>query len=694
VTFFDDQKFLFWDSEFFNVNEPVVNPVCAAFEFRGKGALQHIAPRWWTHENEDSKRFLRTYLTDLSREYVFAAYSVEAECRFLHAIGVDYRKVRWIDLWVEYKHLLNKNNKLAYGKQLIRGKPRQTKPPPRKIKEWEIQDTSVEEEAGIHFKAETGLAACTYKLLDQIRDTDHKKAMRNLIIQGGPFSEEEKGAILDYCEEDTVLLPDIFSRMLEEYQELGKELDETFFREMLWRGEYAMRSAQMTILGYPCDLRRTRNLANNIPHLLNAMAVDVNKLMFPVTGFNWFTFKKKDLSFAMNQKDISDWLLANRPGWPTSDNGRAKLDSETLEQYSDARHAYDATVEDQLLRIQKTRSALRGFEKHREVGKKGFMDYVGSDGRVRPFFGIYTAQSSRSQPQATGFLFLKSAWLRCLVTPNAASYLFGIDFGSQEFLIAALLSGDEAMIQDYLSGDPYVAFGIRAGIIPEGGTKQTHALEREICKALILGTLYGLGRRNMALKISNDAKVSCSEEQAGSYITLFKRSYPRYILWRQDVLAEYDIRKVLTLADGWCMWGDNDNPLSVMNCPVQGTGAVVMRYAVKIAQEKEVNVIKTLHDALYGEALMDNFLALERMWDSMLEAWVFVMRHATGRDDIPMIRLEADAWSRGFAEEGKFHTPKGYLVTVTHDYIDKRAKEEYKLYEKYLNRSLDDLEFW
>ena len=68
-----------------------------------------------------------------------------------------------------------------------------------------------------------------------------------------------------------------------------------------------------------------------------------------------------------------------------------------------------------------------------------------------------------------------------------------VDWSQQEFGIAASLSGDEAMMDAYRSGDPYLAFGKQAGRIPADGTKQTHGAERDLFKACVLGVQYGMG---------------------------------------------------------------------------------------------------------------------------------------------------------------------------------------------------------
>jgi hypothetical protein len=62
--------------------------------------------------------------------------------------------------------------------------------------------------------------------------------------------------------------------------------------------------------------------------------------------------------------------------------------------------------------------------------------------------------------------------------------------------IAAALSGDDRMIQGYLSGDPYLAFAKAAGLATPDATKASHKAIRDRCKSIVLGINYGKMRTN------------------------------------------------------------------------------------------------------------------------------------------------------------------------------------------------------
>jgi hypothetical protein len=73
-----------------------------------------------------------------------------------------------------------------------------------------------------------------------------------------------------------------------------------------------------------------------------------------------------------------------------------------------------------------------------------------------------------------------------LCKPQAGRALVTIDFKSQEVLVAAALSKDYSMLEDYL-GDIYLGQGIKTGFIPEGATKKSHSVMRNNFKPVVLG---------------------------------------------------------------------------------------------------------------------------------------------------------------------------------------------------------------
>lgn len=669
-------KYCFIDFEYNETNEERLNLVSSSFQ------VDNGAPQTdWLHRDPNSMENLRAQLVALRDEgVVFVAYNAMAEGRAFHSLGIDPRSCQWFDEFLEYRMLINHNHRLAYGKQLIDGKEKFTYPPKPK---WNL--TEEEKEQQDRSKPNDGLAAACYKLLGKKIDTKFKDAVRDLIIScPEEFTQEQKEEILAYNESDIKYLPLLKDRIIEEYKLLGVRITKEFFDQILLRGDYAARTAVMESLGYPVDTLKLIALAESVPHILAEVQRDINR-QFPEQQF--FYWNKKEKRYSWNQNKTREWIatLPYADKWMLTDGGKSgvkqySLKLDAFKKFFDYKHDYPQyNVGAQFVRFLATRKNLNGFALG-ESKKKTIFDYLGTDGRVRPYFNIYKAQSSRSQPSATSFLFLKSAWMRAIVSPNPGRLICGIDYKSQEFLLAALISQDREMLKAYHSGDPYLYLAKLANAVPSDATKSTHGHERNLFKSTTLGIQYSMTKTGLAVKLSADTGVPHSQEEAQALINQFNRAYRDHARWKQRALKNYRRNKRIELPCGWMMFGDNDNERSVGNVPIQGLGASIMREAVRRAQDNGLDVIKTLHDALYIEFDHGDWGAIDQLASSMQSAFrsffpSVVPEHAT-------VGLDCNIWGAG--APANLTTEQFDYIKCQEVYIDERAEREYEAYKEYL----------
>ena len=95
-----------------------------------------------------------------------------------------------------------------------------------------------------------------------------------------------------------------------------------------------------------------------------------------------------------------------------------------------------------------------------------------------------------------------------MIKPAESWGIAYIDWSQQEFGIAAALSGDEAMMRAYASGDPYLEFAKLAGAVPADATKKSHPDERKLFKATVLAVQYGMGAEALAERIQQPVIVA------------------------------------------------------------------------------------------------------------------------------------------------------------------------------------------
>jgi DNA polymerase I-like protein with 3'-5' exonuclease and polymerase domains len=221
---------------------------------------------------------------------------------------------------------------------------------------------------------------------------------------------------------------------------------------------------------------------------------------------------------------------------------------------------------------------------------------VGDDGRNRCLLSPFASKTGRNQPSNSRFIFGPSVWLRGLIKPSKGFCLVYLDYSQQEFGIAAALSGDEKMMKAYRSGDPYLAFAIQAGAVPQGATKKSHKVEREQFKACVLAVQYGMGEISLAQRINQPVA------RARQLLTLHRQTYRTFWAWSDATQDEAILNGKLWTTFGWEIRVKGQvNARSLRNFPMQGNGAEMLRIACIFLTEAGIRVCAPVHDAVLIE---------------------------------------------------------------------------------------------
>jgi hypothetical protein len=412
------------------------------------------------------------------------------------------------------------------------------------------------------------LGALVYHGLNAM-DGVEKTTMRNLAIRGGPFTAEERQALLEYCAEDVGALARLLPRML-------PQID---LPRALLRGRYGWAVAAMEHRGIPIDVPTFHRLRDRWGEMQTELVAEVD-VRFGV--YEGTTFKRDK---------FADWLITNNIPWPRLPTGQLDMGDDTFRSMA---KAYPQVSE-----LRELRSSL---------GKMRLFDdlAIGPDGRNRTAIMPFRASTSRNQPSNAKFIFGPSRWLRSLIKPEPGRALAYIDYCQQEFAIAAALSGDEDMKEAYRSGDPYLAFGKQAGAIPPDGTKATHKAERDRFKACVLAVQYGMGFESLADRIGQSPDV------AKWLLALHKRTYPSYWRWSESAVDRAMLTGSLHTVFGWPIHvGPADgsvrpaNGRSLANFACQANGAEMLRIACCLLVEDGVELCAPIHDAVLIEGNAD-----------------------------------------------------------------------------------------
>jgi DNA polymerase I len=315
-----------------------------------------------------------------------------------------------------------------------------------------------------------------------------KREMIDLILANGPELESRREEAMAYCEGDVDALGRVLPVMLP-FIDLGRAL---------LRGRYMANGASaMEHNGVPVDAPLWERLVTQWDAIKRGLidAVDADYHVYEDGVFRQVLFEQ---------------LLArlNIP-WSRLESGSLDLSDDIFRSMAKAHPVISPLRE---LRHTLSKLRLNGLS-------------IGEDQHNRTILSAFRARTGRNQPSSTRYIFGPSTWIRGLIRPTPGMGLAYIDWASQEIAIAGALSGDANLLQAYVDGDPYLAFGKQSGRLPADATKETHGVERELLKQCVLGINYAMGERSLALRLGQPEIV------ARNLLRDHRNTYPKFWSW-------------------------------------------------------------------------------------------------------------------------------------------------------------------
>jgi DNA polymerase I-like protein with 3'-5' exonuclease and polymerase domains len=221
-----------------------------------------------------------------------------------------------------------------------------------------------------------------------------------------------------------------------------------------------------------------------------------------------------------------------------------------------------------------------------------------------------------------------------LIKPPPGYGIAYVDWEQQEFGIAAALSGDERMMEAYISGDPYISFAKQAGAVSPEATKESARVERELFKACVLAVQYGMGAESLAGRIN--------QPTAGArlLLELHRETYRKFWEWSDSVVNHAMLFGKIWTVFGWHVHtASESNPRMLINFPMQANGAEMLRLACCLATERGIKVCAPVHDAILIEASLEDLdMAIAETQEAMEEASIFVLGGFKLRTDVKIIK--------------------------------------------------------
>jgi DNA polymerase I len=399
----------------------------------------------------------------------------------------------------------------------------------------------------------------------------YKEAMRKRILQGRPFSAEERAQILEYCASDIDALPRLLAKLLPHVNP----------DTALHWSEFVEVSAVMEHRGIPIDMEIFSQLQDK------QVWSFVRDAIVPKINPQYGVYAKgSDGDWHFSAALFEEYLARAGIDWPRHEaTGKLDLRSKTFDSMAKAYPELEA-----LRQLRHTRSKMRRIKLA-----------VGADGRNRTVLWPFTSKTGRSQPKASQWIFSPAVWLRALIKPGPGRAIAYIDWSAMEFQIAAALSGCKPMLELYDSGSPYIEFAKRFDEAPESATKKSHPHIHERYKVGCLGAQYSMQHLTLAQRLGVSTFVAY--EMLNQHRGLFSG----YWAWVEDWIAYALDTGIMHTPLGWtCRTGITEfNARSIGNFPVQATGADILRVACIEGHRRGLQLCGSVHDAIVIESSVD-----------------------------------------------------------------------------------------
>jgi DNA polymerase I len=190
--------------------------------------------------------------------------------------------------------------------------------------------------------------------------------------------------------------------------------------------------------------------------------------------------------------------------------------------------------------------------------------------------------------------------LRSAIRATSDKRLIKADMSQVELRIAAVLSGDTAMLAAYERGeDLHVATASRLLNVPRDTVTKE---QRQLAKAVNFGFVYGMGAKTFQTYAQSMFGVNLTEVEAARYRCTFFRIYPGLHKWHRSIEEGTVDTRTLTgrVRHGVSRFTDK------LNTPDQGTGADGLKLALARLYEDRLghgSPVLAIHDERVVEAL-------------------------------------------------------------------------------------------
>jgi hypothetical protein len=480
----------------------------------------------------------------LDQNALFLCYMSTAEFGFHQALGWG-QPARAIDIYVEFRHLTNDARVKSSG--------------------------STRREKGFY-----SLPGCLRYFGEDGLDVAHKQDMRERILRGPPFSNQEHQDIEQYGLDDTLALARAAKRVLPQIISLPHAYH---------RAQVGWALAKQERRGIPTKVTEVDHLRDRWNDIKASLVETVDRkygcyeVVDDVPHFR----DERLLAYARRQKPPINWP-------------RLESDARVPDKRSATFRAL-ALAYPQIGDLHELRSTLAQLRNNKLA--------IGCDGRNRCLLGLFGTKTGRNAPSSSEYIFGPAKCLRFLITSPPGMALIYRDFSQQEVRIAAIKSRDLALLAACDSGDVYL------GVAKQLGFDSNKPGVRDLFKIVVLAINYGAGPGMLA------ALAGISPYEAAEIVARLRARFRTFCDWCDDVADDAGLNLKLMNELGWTMQcPPGSPPRTIRNYLVQSAGSAIMHTFSILAERREIEVVAPVYDGFLAQApiadIHDVSVALDR----------------------------------------------------------------------------------
>jgi hypothetical protein len=406
--------------------------------------------------------------------------------------------------------------------------------------------------------------------LDTI-DAVEKRDMQDLALRGGPYSSQERQALLDYCGRDVRATAQLLPAMAPQIP-----------LQALQRGRFVKTAAKMVYAGIPVNVSDLTAVQEGRGAVIRALTSEVPP---EINVYRDGVFKDELHEAVVERYDLA---------WPRKPAGCLDRQGPTWDKMA-AAYPFLMPLRQCVREVQLLRA--------NEVA-------AGPDGRSRYRFFPFGSSSGRNAWAAAEFIPAQPSFFRGVIQPPPRRAIANLDYAGQEILVDAVQSGDRVLLGDYYSEDIYDTYGRKTGLIRPGmPARVVEDLRKKVVKPAFLGLMYDRGPWGLS------EGLGIPLDYAEEMFKAFHREYSVHTAWAKATRERALVDGFQETLMGWRItvragdvrkgpdeWRKLFNPRQAVNFKVQGGAADVSRLACNYVSEAGITLLACVHDSLLVES--------------------------------------------------------------------------------------------